>query len=108
VSALVLFSLWPVALINLHLEAFATEAEDMVERVLVPSDAIVGAISDNPNRQAGQDRNYLHGFFKSQISSKVRPAIVSVAMWAWNLYLRIAMVLVKGVRAVTWPISHLL
>jgi len=97
-----------VAVINLHREAFATEAEDMVERVLVPSDANVGAVSDNPNRQAGQDRNYLHGFFKSQISSKVRPAIVSMAMWAWNLYLRIAMVLVKGVRAVTWPISNLL
>jgi len=31
-----------------------------------------------------------------------------MATWARDLYLRIVVLLARGVRAITWPISHLL
>jgi len=94
-------------------------------RVHIQSDAIVSGTSYNATQQVGKDgrkeakdsKKGAHlrqlflqtvGFFKSEFSSKVRRPIVSTAKWAWNLYLRIVVVLAKGVRTITWPISHLL
>ena len=75
----VLFPIAGVVLIDLHRDAFATEAEDIIERVPLPFDAIGNDVSYSSNWQED-----------------------------WRSYWRIAMVLVKNVRAVTWPISHLL
>ena len=103
-----------------------SDEDNQTERtVLIQSDATVSSVSygatqqeEADRRQEAQDRKkgaylpklFAHplGFIKSELSSKVRRPIVSMAMWAWDLYLRIAALLTRGVRVITWPISHLL
>ena len=96
----------------------------MAARVQTQSDAIVSGAPDNTTQQVAEDRGnesqdrkkeaYLPetfvqtmGFFKSGLPRKGWP-IVSKAKWARDLYLRVVVRLTKGVRTVTWPISHLL
>ena len=91
--------------------------------MLIQSDAIVSSVSYGATQQEAEDggqeaqegtslipKLFDHplGFFKAELSSKVRRPIVSIATWARDLYLRIVVLLARGVRAITWPISHLL
>jgi len=103
-----------------------SDEDNSTERtVLIQSDAIVSSVSYGATQeeeledgeQGAQDRKkgaylpkFAHplGFFKSELSSKVRRPIVSMAMWARDLYLRIVVLIARGVRTITWPISHLL
>ena len=63
------------------------------QRVYNQSDAVVSGSATRPEEVKGV---------------KDRKKGSRKAMWAWNLYLKIVVLLVKGVRRITWPISHLL
>jgi len=110
-----------------QLHCDGSDKDNSTERtVLIQSDAIVSSVSYGATQeeeledgeQGAQDRKkaaylpklFAHplGFFKSELSSKVRRPIVSMAMWARDLYLRIVVLIARGVRTITWPISHLL
>jgi len=112
-------SLHPLITGRVH---FACTAEDnTTEGVPVLSDSVVPYRATQEERQEGQEAQdtkkpaflprflvLAAGVLKSEFASKVHSPVLTIARWAWKLYLRIAVVLVKGVRAVTWPISHLL
>jgi len=96
----------------------------MAPKVHIQNDAIISGASYNTAQQVEEDGSkeaqnrkkeaYVSGlflqtikFFKSELSSKGQP-IISMAKWAWDLYMKIVVLLVNGVRTVSWPISHLL
>jgi len=95
----------------------------MAERVHNQSDANISGVpsysaTQPQERDRVRDREngaYLPELFvqtvdilKSEPSREVHRPTVSTAMWAWDLYLKIVVPLVKGVRRITWPTSHLL